>query len=49
MPDGEETLASSVQKNGRWAVTAAEDERALEGTYWLVRILEEPHHARTQR
>ena len=33
----------SVHKNQCWAVTAAEDERALEGTYWLARVLEEPY------
>lgn len=33
----------NVHKHQFWAVTAAEDERAAEGEYWLARILDEPY------
>jgi hypothetical protein len=44
MPDAEEAFLLSVLKNQCWAVTAAEDEMALEGApllNLLARILEE--------
>ena len=36
-------FVTGVKKNTTWAVTAAEDERATEGRYWLARILEAPY------
>jgi hypothetical protein len=43
VPGVEEAFALSVLKSQCWAVTAAEDVRALEGAFWLARLLEEPY------
>jgi len=43
VPGVEEAFVLRVLKNQCWALTAAEDERALEGAYWLARILGEPY------
>jgi len=43
VPGVEEAFVLRVLKNRCWALTAAEDERALEGAYWLARILGETY------
>jgi len=43
VPGVEEAFVLRVLKNRCWALTAAENERALEGAYWLARILAETY------
>ena len=36
-------FVKGVEKDSTWEVAAAEEERAVEGRYWLARIVDQPY------